>query len=90
MDLYSLFFRFKHLMILCFSHYLWAWIRDFGEEVLKTEKGFCQAQAHSQKPPQFLHKCHGLEDSNGSLQPIFQKIDSYFIAGSSKCVAIIL
>jgi hypothetical protein len=39
---------------------------------------------------QFCNNYHDLRDMMLSLTPIFQKIDSYFLAGSSKRVAIIL
>jgi hypothetical protein len=38
MDLYNLFFRFKHLMISCFSQYLWAQILRSWRGVFENEK----------------------------------------------------
>jgi hypothetical protein len=36
MDLYNIFFRFKHLMIFCFSHYLWARILRHWRIILEN------------------------------------------------------
>ena len=40
MDLYNLFFRFKHLMNSCFSHYIWAWISRHWKEIFENWKRF--------------------------------------------------
>jgi hypothetical protein len=54
MDLYNLFFRFKHLMIsvlvIIFGH----GSRDSGEEFSKNERVFSQEWVHIQKPLSIL------------------------------------
>jgi hypothetical protein len=42
--------------------------RNFG----KMKEDFVKNDPIHKNLSHFLHKCHGLEDSNGSLQPIFQ------------------
>jgi hypothetical protein len=82
MDLYNLFFRFKHLisLVLVINR-----SRDLEMNFRKLKESFFKNVHY------LSHFCNNYpRDMILSLTPIFQKIDSYFLAGSSKRVAIIL
>ena len=57
-----------------FSHCLCELFTNNWGNIFKTKKRFCKEQTHSQKPLLVLHMCHGLEDSNESLHPIFPNL----------------
>jgi hypothetical protein len=63
----------KNFVFPCFSHCLSVPFQTSGGEFLKTERGFCWEQSHSQKPLSFLHRYHGLGESKRSLRPFFHK-----------------
>jgi hypothetical protein len=46
---FSLFFRFKYLMISCFVINFWPGSREYEEEFFKTGRGFSQARVHLKK-----------------------------------------
>jgi hypothetical protein len=60
--------------------------RNFG----KMKEDFVKNEPIHKNLSHFCNNYHDLRDMMLSLTPIFQKIDSYFLAGSSKRVAIIL
>jgi hypothetical protein len=60
--------------------------KNFG----KLKEDFVKNESIHIKLSHFCNNYHYLRDMMLSLSPIFQKIDSYFLAKSSKRVAIIL
>jgi hypothetical protein len=74
MDLYNLFFRFKHLMISCFSHYLWVDPETLERNFGKLKEDFFKNEPIHKNLSQFCNIYHDSRDMMLSLTLFSRKL----------------